>query len=59
MTAENYTGADDCEDAMTRLMNSAGHRAQILRRSFKYVGIAKYDEPNIPWDSWIQIFADW
>lgn len=59
MTAENYTGAYSCEDAMERLMNSAGHRAQILKGSFKYVGIARYDEPNHEWDSWIQIFADW
>ena len=58
-TGENYTGAYSVSDAMERLMNSSGHRAQILKAGHTYVGIGKYIEPNEQWDSWVQIFADW
>ena len=43
---------------MDGLMSSPGHKAQILKLSHTYVGLAKYVEPE-GIDVWIQLYIDW
>ena len=49
-------GQTTCKQVSTDWYNSAGHRANMLRKNFKYVGIACYKYNGVTY--WAQVFSN-
>ena len=50
-------GQTSCEMVMQQWMNSPGHRANILNKNYKYIGIGYLYEPNTIYKHfWVQHF---
>ena len=53
-----YSSPKSPEDAMTGWMNSQGHRENILRSSFNYIGVGYHYDASSKWkDHWVQMFG--